>query len=486
MFNLKFFAVDNFKFQPLSALLLFVNDDKEIEKSLTELQKKYKIKLSELDKKNIQSDHSEIRISQSDFYPSQIIINKVKNQTQLSPDYFRNYLSTVINSLKKSELKNICIEIPELKNFQTTLDDEAYFYQTFVEGFFYGNYEFTQYKKEKKKNSDLNIYLKSNDKKKLVAAIKSAEIIMTAVKFTRDLQNEPGNVVNPIELAARVKKTLAINKIKVKVFDEKEIRKRKMGGVLSIASGSKNPPRFIVIEYKGNPNNKTWDAAYIGKGVTFDTGGISIKSAENMGMMKGDMSGAAVTAGALFAIASAKLPMNILGVIPAVENMPSGSAVRPGDIVKTSSGLTIEVDNTDAEGRVILSDALHYVSQQKPKLIIDLATLTGACMVALADFAAGLFTKNEKLADDLYKVGLKTHDRLWRLPLWDDYNSLIKSEVADVKNLGGKYGGAITAAKFLEYFVDKDIPWAHLDIAGPAMPNRSSSYTEKLMTGFGV
>ena len=184
-----------------------------------------------------------------------------------------------------------------------------------------------------------------------------------------------------------------------------------------------------------------------------------------MGDMKADMSGAAVVAGTILAVAKAKLPVNILGVIPTAENMLSGKAMRPGDIVKTSSGKTIEVDNTDAEGRMILADALHYVSQQKPDVIVDLATLTGACVVALGEFVAGLFTKDTKLSDTLYDLGLKTYDRVWSLPMWDDYHELNKSDIADVKNVGGRWGGAITAAKFLENFVDEKIPWAHLDIS---------------------
>jgi leucyl aminopeptidase len=206
-----------------------------------------------------------------------------------------------------------------------------------------------------------------------------------------------------------------------------------------------------------------------------------------MGEMKADMSGAAVVAGTVLAAAKAKLPVKLLGVIPAAENMVDGGSMRPGDVVITSSGKSIEVDNTDAEGRMILADALHYASKQKPDAIIDLATLTGACVVALGEFVAGLFTKDDQLANKLYNSGLKTYDRLWRMPMWDDYNELIKSDVADVHNTGKvRWGGAITAAKFLEHFVDENISWAHLDIAGPAMANSYNNYSKKYMTGFGV
>ena len=202
--------------------------------------------------------------------------------------------------------------------------------------------------------------------------------------------------------------------------------------------------------------------------------------------MKADMSGAAVVAAAILAASSVKIPINILGVIPAAENMLSGSSMRPGDIVRTMSGKTIEVDNTDAEGRMILADALSYASKYKPDEIIDLATLTGACVVALGEFVAGLFSTNDSLKEKLFEAGIKTHERVWPMPMWVDYKSLNKSNIADVKNNGGRWAGAISAAKFLETFVDKKILWAHIDIAGPAMPNDNNNYTKKYMTGYGV
>jgi len=202
--------------------------------------------------------------------------------------------------------------------------------------------------------------------------------------------------------------------------------------------------------------------------------------------MKADMSGAAVVAGTMLAAAKMNLPVEILGVIPSAENMINGEAMRPGDVVKTASGKTIEVGHTDAEGRMILADALDYASKQKPDQIIDFATLTGACVVALGLTVAGLFTKTDLLANELYSIGMKTYDRLWRLPMWDDYNKGNESKIADVNNDGGRWGGAITAAKFLENFVDKKIPWAHLDIAGPAVGNDMTNYNKDYMTGFGV
>ncbi|OGU37472.1 MAG: hypothetical protein A2315_15650 [Ignavibacteria bacterium RIFOXYB2_FULL_35_12] len=338
----------------------------------------------------------------------------------------------------------------------------------------------------------LEVTFYSENEKKLKNALTSAQNLMQGVNFTKDLQNEPGGVLTPDELSRRIKNVLNKVGAKVKIFDEKEIRKQKMGGLLAVGMGSSNMPRFIVIEYKGADKhlkvkkniNKT--IALVGKGVTFDSGGISIKPYTDMSEMKADMSGAAVVAGTILAAIKSKLTINIIGIIPAAENMLSGTSMRPGDIVVTSSGKSIEVDNTDAEGRMILADALNYASKLNPDVIIDLATLTGACVVALGEFVGGLFTKNDDLLLELFQLGLQTHERVWALPMWDEYHTLNKSDVADVKNVGGKWGGAITAAKFLENFVDKKITWAHLDIAGPAMANSYNNYSKKYMTGYGV
>ncbi len=309
---------------------------------------------------------------------------------------------------------------------------------------------------------------------------------MQSVNLAKDLSNEPGDILTPDEFASRTASIFSKNGVKVKIFNEKEIKKMKMGGLLAVGSGSEHPPRLLFAEYKGNPTKNKIKYCIVGKGVTFDSGGISIKPASDMWEMKADMAGAAAAAGTMLAIAKNKLPVNVMCAIPLAENMPSGKSMKPGDIIITSSGKSIEVDNTDAEGRIILADALHFASNKKPVEIIDMATLTGACVVALGEFAAGLFTKNDKLAKLLTESGNVVHERVWAMPMWDDYHELNKSDVADVKNIGGRWGGAITAAKFLENFVDKKIPWVHLDIAGPAMAHNYNNYTKKYMTGFGV
>ncbi|QQS37883.1 MAG: leucyl aminopeptidase [Ignavibacteriales bacterium] len=491
MFKLKLLAGDKkVIYKPLSLSIRFLIDEKKLKESFAQVEKILILRISEIQKKNfLREGTSEIRAYKKDGRPDEVLLHKIKVDDKFSADYFRNYFAGLIPSLEKEELKFLHIFIPKYDVFKNYFETEEYFYQSVIEGIFFGNYTFDKYLSDKKSLKDLTVHIYADDAKKLKSALSTSANLMKAVSITRDLQNEPANVITPQSLAAQVQKLFSGSSVKVNVFDEKEIAKRKMGGLLAVGSGSANPPRFIVMRYNGitaGGKNKTRNIAVVGKGVTFDSGGISIKPANNMGEMKADMSGAAVTIGILLAASKAKLPVNLTGIIPAAENMLSGNSMRPGDIVKTSSGKTIEVDNTDAEGRMILSDALHFASKEKPDVIIDLATLTGACVVALGEFVAGVFTKNDKLADDLYKAGMKTYDRVWRLPLWDDYNSLNKSDVADVKNDGGRWGGAISAAKFLENFVDKKLVWAHLDIAGPAFPNSINNYSKKLMTGFGV
>jgi leucyl aminopeptidase len=489
MFNIK--SISGGKkilYKPFSLGLKYLIDEKKLGKSFENLLRVQNLKISELQKQNFLSkDGNEIRISSVTGKPDELIISKIKTDEKFSVDYFRNHLAGFIQSLEHEKVKNLHIFIPKFEYFKNYFDNEEYYYRTFIEGIYLGNYSFDKYLKQKKNIRDLEVCFYADDEKKIKSAITRSLNVIEGVYFSRDLQNEPSNVLTPAELASRISVELKTAGVKVKVFDEKEIKRRKMGGVIAVGKGSTNPPRFIVLEYNGvlGVKNKK-KIALVGKGVTFDSGGISIKPSSHMSEMKADMSGAAAVAGAILAAAKSKLNVKIIGIIPAVENMPSQKSFKPGDIIFTSSGKSIEIEDTDAEGRVILSDALEFASNAKPDVILDLATLTGACVVALGEFIGGMFTKNDKLADELYKLGIKTYDRLWRLPLWDDFNYQIKSDVADVKNLGRRWGGAITAAKFLEKFVDKNIAWAHLDIAGPAIANDFNNYTKKYMTGFGV
>jgi leucyl aminopeptidase len=488
MFKLIYKPGEKLEFKSFSVAVYYIADDKNIKISLSAFEKKFRIKLSELQIKNVLAKkNKQISISNAKGRPEQIVLHKFKTDEKFTVDYFRNHLAGLIKEIKNDEIQLLHIFIPEIGLVKKFFNNEEYFYRSFLEGLSLGNYSFDKYKKEKDKTRNLSVSIYAENLNLLKSAITKNNFLIEGIFFTKDLQNEPPSSLRPFELADRIKETLTQAGLKVTVFDEKEIKKRNMGGLLAVGQGSNAKPRFIVIEYKPKGKvNSAKKVALVGKGVTFDTGGYCIKPWQGMLEMKADMSGAALVAGTMLAAAKANIPFEILGVIPAAENMINGEAMRPSDIVKTASGKTIEVGHTDAEGRMILADALDYASKQKPDEIIDFATLTGACVVALGLNVAGLFTKDDRLADELYQVGMKTYDRVWRLPMWDEYHKENESKVADLNNDGGRWGGAITAAKFLENFVDKKIPWAHLDIAGPAIANDLTNYNKDFMTGFGV
>ena len=297
-------------------------------------------------------------------------------------------------------------------------------------------------------------------------AIKEGQAIADSVKLVRDLGNLPGNLCTPTYLAEQA---LAIGKqygLKTTVLEKADMQQLGMGAFLSVARGSRQPPKLIVLEYQGDKASEA-PVALIGKGLTFDAGGISIKPAANMDEMKYDMCGGASVLGAIKAAAELKLPINIVGIIPSSENLPDGDANKPGDIVTSMSGQTVEVLNTDAEGRLILCDALTYAERFKPVVVVDIATLTGACVIALGGHASGLLANNDQLARELANAGKYTYDRAWQLPLWDEYQTQLDSNFADMANIGGREGGTITAACFLSRYA-KNFKWAHLDIAGTA------------------
>ncbi len=319
---------------------------------------------------------------------------------------------------------------------------------------------------------------------RLKAAIETAVLIVEGVTLARNLANMPANDLTPEALAQEAVAMAQKNGIKALVLGRKEIEAHKMGGLLAVNRGSRNDPRFIVLEY--NETKKRLPLyAVVGKGVTFDSGGISIKPAQNMDEMKMDMSGAAAVVGLMYTVAKLKLPIRVVGLIPATDNMSGGGALCPGDIIRISNGKTVEVINTDAEGRLILADALVYAQRFKPTAIIDLATLTGACVVALAQHASGMMGTGTEVKDGLKKAGDKTFERVWELPLYEEFEEMMKSTIADLKNLGIRWGGAITAAAFLKAFVG-DYPWVHLDIAGTAIVEDATDYIPKGGSGVGV
>ena len=311
-----------------------------------------------------------------------------------------------------------------------------------------------------------------------------AEAVAEGVNLARDLVNEPANILGPVEFAARTKELEKVG-VKTEILTEREMRKLGMGALLGVAQGSARPPRLAVMRWNGGKSREK-PIAFVGKGVVFDTGGISIKPAGGMEDMKGDMGGAAAVVGLMRALAGRKARANVIGIVGLVENMLDGNAQRPGDIVTSMSGQTVEVLNTDAEGRLVLCDALWYCNDRfKPRFMIDLATLTGAIMVALGQHHAGLFANDDALAENLLAAGLSTGEKLWRMPLGPEYDKMIDSKNADMKNIGGRNAGAITAAQFLQRFV-KDTPWAHIDVAGTAMSSPATEISRSWASGYGV
>jgi leucyl aminopeptidase len=311
-----------------------------------------------------------------------------------------------------------------------------------------------------------------------------AQVLAEAVSLARDLINGPSNIVTPTALANQARNIARQLRLRCTVIPFPRLKRLGFGGVVGVAQGSNHPAQFIVLEYRPARAKATF--ALCGKGITFDSGGISLKPSAKMEQMKYDMSGAAAVLGTVQAAAQLRLPVRVVGIIAATENLPSGTAQKPGDVLRTLSGKTVEVINTDAEGRLVLADCLHYAKRYKPDAVVDLATLTGACIVALGKEAIGLMSKDERLVARLNQAGKVTHERVWRLPLWDEYAPGLKSDVADLKNVTDTgEAGTIMAGKFLEEFAD-GLPWAHLDIAGTAWTDRDKPYAPKGAVGIGV
>jgi len=352
-----------------------------------------------------------------------------------------------------------------------------------TDAIFTSDYRFDAFKSKKQPASHLKevmMHLPDHKhQKEAEIALKQGIAIANGAAFTKDLGNMPSNICTPTYLRDAAKKLAKEHKLSITVLDKKQMEKQKMGAILGVTKGSREEPYLIILEYKG-ANKKHKPYALIGKGITFDTGGNSLKPADSMVGMKYDMCGAATVLGTLKAAAELKLPVNIVGIIAAVENMPGGNAYKPEDILTSLSGQTIEVISTDAEGRLILADALTYCERYHPETVIDIATLTGAVVIALGHHATGLLSNDDNLAADLLKAGHDSQDKAWQLPLWEDYQEQIKSPFADMANVGGRAAGTITAACFLSRFAKK-FRWAHLDVAGTAA--MMSGTSERRATG---
>ncbi len=361
--------------------------------------------------------------------------------------------------------------------------------QAIVEGSMLGLYRFLKYKTGDENGNKHDVQKMTlltetaSAVKSLLRGAKTGEAIAGSTEIARDMVNAPAADMTPAVIAGKAREVARQFGLSITVLERKQMEKLGMGGLLAVASGSVQPPKFIIIEYRRG--GKKPFIALVGKTITFDSGGISIKPAEGMERMKDDMSGGAAVLGAIRAAAALKLPLNVAGLLPATENMPGGSAYKPGDVLRTMSGRTIEIISTDAEGRIILSDALAYACRYKPAVIVDVATLTGACTIALGQEAIGMLGTSEKFKKIMSEAGTRTGERVWELPLWEEYYDQIKSDIADMKNTGGRAAGVITAAALLSKFVQK-YPWVHLDIASTAWSDKDRAYTPKGATGIGT
>jgi leucyl aminopeptidase len=423
-----------------------------------------------------------------------IAITGLGKKDAFSPESVRLAAGHLGRQLKGKGLKSVAFHLPAFLHGSL---DYAAVSCALADGFMLGSYEFTHYKSEKSEPQDVRVIVALGEKlyrsKNAVSnALDWETKLLEAVIWTRETGNLPSDVATPEFVAGEAMKLAKEKSLKVTVFDEKQLREMGCGGILAVGGGSSHPPRLVVLEYPGSGAARKKTVAIVGKGITFDSGGISIKPAPNMAEMKFDKSGAMAVMGTLRAAADLKFGPRIIGIMSLAENLPSGTSYRPGDIVKTFSGKTIEVLNTDAEGRVVLADALAYVTATyHPDEVVDLATLTGACVVALGVDTAGLFCTNEELARRLLAASDATGEKLWRMPLTQTHKEMVKSDVADVKNSTEMPpAGASTAAAFLSEFVGST-PWAHLDIAGPAAVGKvGASYCPSYMpsgfTAFGV
>ncbi|MBN1363934.1 MAG: leucyl aminopeptidase [Syntrophaceae bacterium] len=405
-------------------------------------------------------------------------------QKEFNLEKLRSAFASVMRHLRNMNVKEAAASI----NLNLIPGKKEKVVQAAVEGALLGLYQYTPYKtvgrEDLKEMKELTIFADLKDYLLVESAVRKARIIADAVYFARDLVSAPSNEMTPSIMAQKARDISRRKNVSCKVLDKERMKEMGMNALLAVASGSNEEPKFIILEYSGS-RKKAAPVVLVGKGLTFDSGGISIKPADKMQEMKMDMSGGAAVMGAFIAAADLHIPLNIVALIPSAENLPSGTAFKPGDILKSYSGKTIEILSTDAEGRLLLADALAYASGLKPETIVDVATLTGACVVALGDDVSGMLGTNDKLKKEIYSAAQNTGELVWELPLWENYHELIKSDIADYKNAGNRSAGTITAAAFLSKFVG-DYPWVHLDIAGPAWTDKDKPYIPKGASGVAV
>lgn len=411
-----------------------------------------------------------------------IILLGLGRRKILNLDKIRELSAKAIRGAKKLRSKSVATTVFSVEPIG--LRNTA---QAIIEGAILGSYEFNYYKTDKKENTIEKLIIVGDnlpEKREWDMALEHARILAESVNFARDLVNHPSCFMTPSQMASAAHDIIGQTAIEICVLDKEDMAREKMHALLAVAQGSDVPAKMIVLKYTGDfKSNET--IALIGKGITFDSGGISLKPSEKMGDMKGDMAGGAAVLGAMRAIGHIKPKVNIIAVVPCCENMPSGHALKPGDVISSMSGKTIEIISTDAEGRLILADAVSYARKLGATKIVDLATLTGACVVALGNVTSGLISNNDDWSGEVLKASQQTGEKMWRLPSFEDYFEQIKSDIADLKNSGGRMAGTITAGLFVGEFAGS-LPWVHIDIAGTSDIDKVKSYNVKGATGVGV
>jgi leucyl aminopeptidase len=414
---------------------------------------------------------------------SRIVVTGLGKKKELTTNKVRGAVAETCRYLRGKGVTSVATIVQGAGTNEIKNDNAV---QAITEGALLGLYAFRRHITKKGNNfGEIKEFtIVGREKRQIEKAIERGKILAEAANWARDMVNEPSNFMTPSNMAEAARQLAKKYGLKVEVFEKEKMKELGMGGLLGVSQGSQQPPRFIILSYKGSDSDDI-DIALVGKGITFDSGGIDIKPSDSMEDMKGDMAGGASVMAALMALAQLKPKINVTALVPATENMPSGTAMKPGDIITALNGKTIEVINTDAEGRLILSDALSYAKKLGAKAIVDVATLTGACHVALGSVCSGAFTNNQELADKVIAAGNETGELMWQLPMYDEYKEQLKSDVADIKNIGSRWGGAITGGKFLEEFIDK-IPWVHLDIAGTFEIDKEKGYLVKGATGVPV
>lgn len=466
------------------ALVIFVPEDKitREEKLIDEQIGKQASRLRELG--DLTGELTQIKIFHHSRELPRVLLVGCGKSREFNLERLRSAAAAAISALKPLAVKTVSFAVPQVPQTDGRLVS-----QELVSALLLSAYEFNEYKKpDEKKKAEFEtfefVYPNSREKNEGAKGIVAGEIISRAVISARDLGNHPSNIATPSHLAEHALRVAREGKkIKVKILHLADIKKERMGGLLGVAKGSDEEPKFIILEY--SPDKTAPKIVLVGKGITFDSGGINIKPSDKMEEMKYDMTGGAAVMGIIKAASELNLPVNLVALIPATENLPSGKALKPGDIITSRSGKTVEVINTDAEGRLTLMDALDFAKQYKPDLVIDLATLTGSIMVALGDDLIGGFTNAQNKLDRLLAAAKITGEKIWQMPLVPEYEPFIKSDVADLRNQSAmRYGDAIHAANFLKNFVD--YPWIHLDIAGVAWSTREKPYRPKGATGAGV